>query len=243
MVRIALSRLHDAFQFTCYSPHQTMEGLLPIIRRKRRPLIPMQKAEGRMQNAESPDRLKPGHQTADRLKPAHRTSAEEGTRLQRRDAARWRHVKNASAADRRRSGGGPGAGSGPGLGCPPPDGVARGPTTIPTTAVVRQIETLSQLVTVRYVIEKVVVMEDVKWFGENRVLLVAHGVVNAGVNLEELAPDDLEVDGQRSPACAFPRHALSMPTSMSPRRRSLNAARGCCACSTRNWKPWPGKMP
>jgi hypothetical protein len=72
-----------------------------------------------------------------------------------------------------------------------------GPTTIPTTAVVRQIQTLSQLVTVRYVIEKVVVMEDVKWFGENRVLLVAHGVVNAGVNLEELAPDDLEVDGQR----------------------------------------------
>jgi hypothetical protein len=66
-----------------------------------------------------------------------------------------------------------------------------------TTAVVRQVQTLSQLVTVRYVIEKVVVMEDVKWFGENRVLLVAHGVVNAGVNLEELDTEDLEVDGQR----------------------------------------------
>lgn len=69
--------------------------------------------------------------------------------------------------------------------------------SIPTTAVVQQVQTLSQLVTVRYVIEKVVVQEDVKWFGENRVLLVAHGVVKAGVNLEELQEDDLTVDGKR----------------------------------------------
>lgn len=67
---------------------------------------------------------------------------------------------------------------------------------IPTTAVLRQIQTLSQLVTVRYVIEKVVVEEDVKWFGENRVLLVAHGVVKAGVDLERLQPEDVEVSGE-----------------------------------------------
>ncbi len=67
----------------------------------------------------------------------------------------------------------------------------------PTTAVVQQVQTLSQLVTVRYVIEKVVVQEDVKWFGENRVLLVAHGVVKAGINLEELNEGDLEVEGHR----------------------------------------------
>lgn len=74
---------------------------------------------------------------------------------------------------------------------------ARAAAPMPATAVVRQIQTLSQLVTVRYVIEKVVVLEDVKWFGESRVLMVAHGVVNAGVDLEEITPEDLELDGDR----------------------------------------------
>jgi hypothetical protein len=62
-----------------------------------------------------------------------------------------------------------------------------------TASVVRQIQTLSQLVTVKYVIEKVVILEDVKWFGENRVLLLSHGVVKAGIDLAELKPSDLEI--------------------------------------------------
>jgi hypothetical protein len=65
-----------------------------------------------------------------------------------------------------------------------------------TASVVRQIQTLSQLVTVKYVIEKVVILEDVKWFGESRVLLLAHGVVKAGIDLAELKPGDLEIDGK-----------------------------------------------
>lgn len=69
--------------------------------------------------------------------------------------------------------------------------------TLPAVAVVQEIQTLSQLVTVRYVIEKVVVEEDVKWFGENRVLLVTHGVVKAGVDLERLGPEDIEITENR----------------------------------------------
>lgn len=72
-------------------------------------------------------------------------------------------------------------------------GVSKPP--IPTTAVIQEIKTLSQLVTVQYVIEKVVVEEDVKWFGENRVLLVAHGIVKAGVDFERLQVEDMEVVG------------------------------------------------
>ena len=34
-----------------------------------------------------------------------------------------------------------------------------------SATVLRQVQTLSQLVTVKYVMEKVVVLEDVKWFG------------------------------------------------------------------------------
>ena len=64
-----------------------------------------------------------------------------------------------------------------------------------TATVLRQVQTLSQLVTVKYVMEKVVVFEDVKWFGENRVLLVAHGIVKAGVDFSQLKPEDVKVSG------------------------------------------------
>jgi hypothetical protein len=64
-------------------------------------------------------------------------------------------------------------------------------------ALLTQIQNLSQLVTVKYVIEKVVLLEDVKWFGENRVLLVAHGVVKAGTDLQRLRPEDIQVAGRK----------------------------------------------
>jgi hypothetical protein len=65
-----------------------------------------------------------------------------------------------------------------------------------TETVVEQIQTLSDLVTVKYVVEKVVVLEDAKWYGENRVLLLAHGVVKAGIDLKRLKPGDVVVSGK-----------------------------------------------
>lgn len=65
-----------------------------------------------------------------------------------------------------------------------------------TDAVVEQIQTLSDLVTVKYVVEKVVILDDVKWYGENRVLLLAHGVVKAGIDLKRLKPGDVRVSGK-----------------------------------------------
>jgi hypothetical protein len=61
-----------------------------------------------------------------------------------------------------------------------------------TAAVLKQVQDLSQLVTVKYVVEKVVVFEDAKWYGENRVILVAHGVVKAGVDLSKIQLKDLK---------------------------------------------------
>jgi len=66
-----------------------------------------------------------------------------------------------------------------------------------TATLLQQVQTLSQLVTVKYVIEKIVLLEDVKWYGDNRVLLLTHGVVKAGVDLARLQPADLEISGQR----------------------------------------------
>jgi hypothetical protein len=70
-----------------------------------------------------------------------------------------------------------------------------------TATVLQQVETLSQLVTVKYVMEKVVVLEDVKWFGESRVLLIAHGVVKAGVDFGQMKPEDVRVSGKSVSVC------------------------------------------
>jgi hypothetical protein len=65
-----------------------------------------------------------------------------------------------------------------------------------TTSVVHEVQSLSEIVTVKYVIEKVVVLEDVKWYGESRVLLLAHGVVKAGIDLKRLQPSDVSISGK-----------------------------------------------
>jgi hypothetical protein len=63
--------------------------------------------------------------------------------------------------------------------------------------VVEQIQTLSDLVTVKYVVEKVEILEDAKWYGENRVMLLAHGIVKAGIDLKRLKPGDVTVSGTK----------------------------------------------
>ena len=72
-----------------------------------------------------------------------------------------------------------------------------------TTDVVRQIQTLSDLVTVKYVVEKVVILDappesTLGQFvqGDNRLLLLAHGIVKAGIDFKRLAPGDVMVSGK-----------------------------------------------
>ena len=66
-----------------------------------------------------------------------------------------------------------------------------------TASVVREVQSLSDLVTVQYVMEKVVVLEDVKWYGENRVLMLAHGVVKAGIDLKRLQASDVTISDKK----------------------------------------------
>ena len=65
-----------------------------------------------------------------------------------------------------------------------------------TATVVQQVQTLSDLVTVKYVMEKVVILEDAKWYGESRVLLLAHGIVKAGIDLKRITADDVTISGK-----------------------------------------------
>ncbi|MBN8248753.1 MAG: DUF4230 domain-containing protein [Verrucomicrobia bacterium] len=81
------------------------------------------------------------------------------------------------------------------------------PPILNTATVITRIQALSHLVTVKYVFEKVVVIEDAKWYGQNRLLMVAHGVAKAGVDLQKLQPADVTVRG-RSLSLVLPRPQL-----------------------------------
>src|SRR4051812_13208673 len=69
-----------------------------------------------------------------------------------------------------------------------------------TATLLLQVRTLSQLVTVQYVIEKIVVLEvppdsmlGKMFAGENRVLMVAHGIVKGGIDFAKMKPTDIKV--------------------------------------------------
>jgi|ERR1043166_1019027 hypothetical protein len=83
-------------------------------------------------------------------------------------------------------------------------GFGSAPRVYNTAAMLQQVQTLSQLVTVKYVLEKVVVLEvppesvlGQMFAGESRVLLVAHGIVKAGLDLRQMQPGDLQVSEKK----------------------------------------------
>lgn len=76
------------------------------------------------------------------------------------------------------------------------------PRETETVAVVREIQALSDLVTVKYVVEKVIILESPPQStlgqfvqGNNRVLMLAHGIVKAGIDLKRLKPEDVQFVG------------------------------------------------
>jgi hypothetical protein len=68
-----------------------------------------------------------------------------------------------------------------------------------TPMLLQQVQTLSDLVTVKYVLEKVEVWDDPPpavlslFSGDNRILLLAQGTVKAGIDLSQIKPGDVEV--------------------------------------------------
>ena len=87
------------------------------------------------------------------------------------------------------------------------------PRALNTATIIQQVQGLSQLVTVKYVLEKVVILEDPKYvglipIGENRIVLLAHGVVKAGVDLSLLKDGDIKVSGQKI-TISLPRATLT----------------------------------
>jgi hypothetical protein len=79
----------------------------------------------------------------------------------------------------------------------PAQALASEGTALETATLIQEVQGLSELVTVKYVLEKVVVLEDLRWYGGNRVLLLAHGVVKAGVDLRTLRPEHLLLESDQ----------------------------------------------
>lgn len=76
-----------------------------------------------------------------------------------------------------------------------------------SATILKQVQTLSQLVTVKYVLERVEELEAApnstlgQWLvsltGDSRVLLLAHGIVKAGIDLGQLGPNNVHVSGKK----------------------------------------------
>jgi hypothetical protein len=73
-----------------------------------------------------------------------------------------------------------------------------------TPAIIQEVQTLSELVTVKYVLEKVEVWNDPPknligqfFAGDNRILLLAHGIVKAGVDFSQLKTEDVQITGRK----------------------------------------------
>ena len=92
-------------------------------------------------------------------------------------------------------------------------GIPARPRTYNTAVVLKQVQTLSELVTVKYVMEKVEILADPSENpirrllpDDTHVILVAHGIVKAGVDLAQLKPDDLRVRGKSVVITLPPAH-------------------------------------
>ena len=82
---------------------------------------------------------------------------------------------------------------------------ANSPPQIQTTStLLKQVQTISELATVKYIFEKLIILEAPPestlgqlFAGQNRVMLVAHGIVKAGTDLQKIGPDDLHVSEKK----------------------------------------------
>ncbi len=74
------------------------------------------------------------------------------------------------------------------------------PTILPDpVTIIHDVRSLARLETIQYTVEKVITAEEGQgtfdFLFEDRLLLVAHGIVIAGIDLEKLTPEDMWLEG------------------------------------------------
>ena len=82
------------------------------------------------------------------------------------------------------------------------------PRRADSPVLLREVQELSELVTVKYVMSHVMTKEKVTWLGTDQVLLVAQGVVKAGIDLRRMKEEDVRVAG-KSVSIRLPRAVVT----------------------------------
>jgi hypothetical protein len=66
--------------------------------------------------------------------------------------------------------------------------------------VLRQVQGLQELSTVKYHLERIVTVTDPGLLGDERLILIAHGIVKSGIDLSGLKPEDIKINEARKTA-------------------------------------------
>jgi len=69
----------------------------------------------------------------------------------------------------------------------------------------RTLKDLAELATVEYSVTKIVSYKDVAWYGDRKILFETAATVKAGIDLNELADQDIALDGDAGVTVTLPR--------------------------------------
>jgi len=69
----------------------------------------------------------------------------------------------------------------------------------------RTLKDLAELATVEYSVTKIVSYKDVAWYGDRKILFETAATVKAGIDLNELADQDIKLDGDSTVTVSLPQ--------------------------------------
>ncbi len=76
---------------------------------------------------------------------------------------------------------------------------------VPPLLSARTLKDLAELATVEYSVTKIVSYKDVAWYGDRKILFETAATVKAGIDLNELADQDIKLDGDAAVTVSLPR--------------------------------------
>ncbi|HUU06534.1 MAG TPA: DUF4230 domain-containing protein [Patescibacteria group bacterium] len=76
---------------------------------------------------------------------------------------------------------------------------------VPPYVSARTLKDLAELATVQYSVTKIVSYKDVAWYGDRKILFETAATVKAGIDLNELADQDIKLEGDRAVTVSLPR--------------------------------------
>ncbi|TFG80559.1 MAG: DUF4230 domain-containing protein [Chrysiogenales bacterium] len=76
---------------------------------------------------------------------------------------------------------------------------------VPPYVSARTLKDLAELATVQYSVTKIVSYKDVAWYGDRKILFETAATVKAGIDLNELADQDIRLEGDRAVTISLPR--------------------------------------